>query len=89
MLRNLIRIANQEQDLEAALRYTRTLLMIEPDSREDRLYKAVICYNTDRLDEALSEVNWVLELGPPNLALRRVQQLKDAIEEKIAITVRE
>jgi len=89
MLRNLIRIANQEQDLEAALRYTRTLLMIEPDSPEDRLYKAVICYNTDRLDEALSEVNWVLELGPPNLALRRVQQLKDAIEEKIAITVRE
>lgn len=89
MLRNLIRIANQEEDLEAALRYTRTLLMIEPDSPEDRLYKAVVCYNTERLDEALAEVNWVLELGPPNLALGKVRQLKDAIEEKIASTIRE
>ncbi|MEW4490721.1 transglutaminase family protein [Thalassoglobus sp. JC818] len=82
MLRNLIGIANSDSDLEAALRYTRTLLTIDPTSVEDRLYKAVLCYNTKRWDEGLEEVGKVLQEQPPEIELDRVRELQDAILER-------
>ncbi|TWT49810.1 putative serine protease HtrA [Thalassoglobus neptunius] len=82
MLRNLIGIANSESDLEAALRYTRTVLAIDPNSVEDRLYKAVLCYNTERWDEGLEEVRKVLQEQPPEIELGRVRELQDAILER-------
>ena len=78
MLRNLIRVANDEKDLEAALRYTRTILAIDPDSVHDRLFKAVVCFNTDRIDEGEQEVEWVLREQPEGIDLRRVRELQDA-----------
>lgn len=82
MLRNLIRVANNDQNLPAALRYAKTLIAISPDSVEDRLYKAVLCYNTDRLEEALAEVELVLEEAPAGIELQRVRDLRQAIIEK-------
>ena len=82
MLRNLIRVANDADDLGAALRYVRTILAITPDSAEDRLYKAVICYNTDRLEEGEAEVEWVLRKQPEEIDLRRVRELFDAFQKK-------
>ncbi len=82
MLRNLIRVSNNSDDKEASLRYVRTILEITPDSYEDRLYKAVLCYSTDRIEEGLIEVDWVLNLAPSNLDLRRVRELREAMIEK-------
>lgn len=79
MLRNLIRVSNNSQDQEASLRYVRTILAISPESIEDRLYKAVLCYGTGRLDEALADVDQVLKAAPENIELQRVHELRKAI----------
>jgi len=80
MLRNLIGVANDAKDPEAALRYTDTLLAIQPDSVEDRLFKAVLCYNTRRAEEGLIEVDWILERRPEGLVIERVEELREALE---------
>lgn len=81
MLRNLINLANEKTDAEAALRYTDTVLALNPDSAEDRLFKAVLCYNTGRAAEGLVEVNWVLEREPEGILLDRVRELQSALEQ--------
>ena len=82
MLRNLIRVAGTADDQEAALRYARTILAINPNSVEDRLVKAVICYNTNRLDEGEAEVEWVLKTEPEGIDLARVRELHEAFQRK-------
>jgi serine protease Do len=82
MLRNLIRVANDEQDFEAAYRYVTTILAIDPDSAEDRLFRAVICYNTHRIEEGLAEVQWVLDRQPEGIVMPRVEQLREALERR-------
>jgi len=86
MLRNLIRVANDKRDLEAALRYTRTVLALRPDSADDRLFKAVICYSTGRTTEGLAEVEWLLDKQPPGILLPRVEQLREALLEQAPST---
>lgn len=83
MLRNLIRVANESQDLEAALRYVRTILALNPDSVQDRLYHAVLCYNTGRIEEGIAEVDQVLKDEPEEIELQRVRDLRSAMMEKL------
>jgi regulator of sirC expression with transglutaminase-like and TPR domain len=80
MLRNLIGVANSAQDPEAALRYVETVLALNPDSAQDRLFKALLCYNTHRAAEGLAEVDWI-EKHPEGFDLDRVEQLRTALEE--------
>lgn len=81
MVRNLINLANNDQDAEAALRYTETILALNPDSAEDRLFKAVVCYSTGRAEEGLVEVDWIFENEPEGVLLGRLRQLRDALED--------
>jgi S1-C subfamily serine protease/regulator of sirC expression with transglutaminase-like and TPR domain len=81
IVRNLINLANDATDAEAALRYTETVLALNPDSAEDRLFKAVLCYNTGRAAEGLAEVDWILEREPEGILLDRVRELRAALEE--------
>ncbi len=81
ILRNLIGVANASNDLEAALRYVKTILILEPESAQDRLYKAVLCYHTQRVDEGLSEVDWILLEQPEEIEMARVTQLQTVLKE--------
>ena len=81
MLRNLLNLANGASDAEAALRYTDAVLALHPDSAEDRLFKAVLCYTTGRAAEGLAAVDWILERRPEGLLIERVEQLRSALEE--------
>ncbi|MEZ6050945.1 MAG: tetratricopeptide repeat protein, partial [Planctomycetaceae bacterium] len=83
MLRNLLGIANSKEDPEAALRYVNALLAIEPDSASDRLFRAVLCYNTSRAEQGLADVNWVLERKPDGIDLRRVEQLRGLLDRMV------
>lgn len=60
MLRNLFSVARDEGDRESMLRYTDSVLTIRPESEQDRFFRAVLCYQTDRLADARTEVNWLL-----------------------------
>ena len=80
MLRNLISVANSAQDPEAALRYVDTVLALNPDSAQDRLFKALLCYNTRRAAEGLAEVEWI-EKHPEGFDLERLEELRGALQE--------
>lgn len=84
MLRNLLSVANGEEAPESALRYVNALLAVEPDSAQDRLFRAVLCYNTNRAKQGLEDVNWVLEQAPAGIDLRRVEQLQGLLQRQVA-----
>ncbi|MFV0444055.1 MAG: transglutaminase family protein [Planctomycetaceae bacterium] len=80
MLQNLINAANTKNDAEAALRYVNAILALQPESPEHRLYKAVLCLNTGRLEEGIAETDWVLERQPEEIVLEQVYRLKATLE---------
>ena len=82
ILRNLLNVVNTVEQPEQTLRYIDTILAINPNSMTDRLYRAVLCLNTGRIDEGIAEVDRVLESESQELVLERVHQLRDALLER-------
>ena len=55
-------------------------LVLEPDSAIDRMYRAVLCYNTRRVAQGLADVDWLLERQPEEIPEFRLHQLREMIE---------
>jgi S1-C subfamily serine protease/regulator of sirC expression with transglutaminase-like and TPR domain len=81
MLHNLLANAEQSRDAERMLRYFHALVQISPDAAEERWYRAVLRYQSNRLEGAAADVEWLLERQPRAIDLEPVQQLRQAIEE--------
>jgi regulator of sirC expression with transglutaminase-like and TPR domain len=79
MLRNLIGIAREARDPEAMLRYEDAVLTLLPESATDRWLRAVLCYNTDRNNEALAEADWLLEHQSAEVDLNEVRRFKQIL----------
>lgn len=75
MLRNLMGVARNAEDAEALLRYVETVLTLDPGSAEDRWFRAVLRFQTGRIDEAIEDTQWLLEERPDGVDLERVRQL--------------
>jgi regulator of sirC expression with transglutaminase-like and TPR domain len=75
MLRNLIGVAGNTGDADALLRYVETVLAIDPDSAADRWFRAVLRFQTGRIDEAIEDTQWLLKERPDGVELERVRQL--------------
>jgi regulator of sirC expression with transglutaminase-like and TPR domain len=84
ILRNLMFAKNPQDDPDRALRYLDAAIAIDPDSVESRGLRAVLRYQTNRIDEGLEDVGWLLERQPDGLDLSQVARLRDALEEKRA-----
>jgi hypothetical protein len=82
MLRNLLNLANEKADAEAALRYVETILVLEPESLSDQLLKAILCYNTQRYDEGIEITDKLIQGGSPDIDLTRLQQLQDSMKTR-------
>ncbi len=82
MLRNLFGVARDELDAEAMLRYTETLVALDPEAAQDRWLRAVLRFQTDRLDAAADDVRWLMERHPENVDMELVRQLQRAIDEQ-------
>ncbi len=82
MLRNLLNLANEKADAEAALRYVETILVLEPESLSDQLLKAILCYNTQRYDEGIEITEKLIQGGSPDIDLTRLQQLQDSMKTR-------
>ncbi len=83
MLRNLLNAANSSDNPEAALRYLDTLIALGAESTGDRLFKAVICLNTERYQEGLAEVDWVLQHEPDGVLVSQVHRLRDELQSRL------
>lgn len=82
MLRNLLNLANEKSDAEAALRYVETVLVLEPESLSDQLLKAILCYNTQRYVEGIEITEKLIQGGSPDIDLTRLQQLQDSMKTR-------
>ncbi|MBI1345258.1 trypsin-like serine protease [bacterium] len=80
MLRNLFSEARSAEDTERMLRYTNLVLVLEPDSASDRFYRAVLCLQSDRLDTAREDVDWLLSTDQDAIPRRTVEDLSRAVD---------
>ena len=77
MLRNLVQIAEKENDPASQLRYLDTILAISPEDRYSRAQRAMIFYISGKLENALTDIDLLLEQYPnstENEPLRIIRQ---------------
>jgi len=84
MLRNLTGIAREARDPESMLRYVNAVLAIDKDSGGDRWLRAVLNYNTSRIEEALADTQQLLETPTPVVDQVDVERLHQILEETLA-----
>lgn len=80
MLRNLFSEARAAEDTERMLRYTNLVLLLDPESASDRFYRAVLALQSDRLELARSDVDWLLVHELEGLPRRTVEDLSRAVD---------
>ena len=61
ILRNLFVTANEARELDRMLRYTEAILVLTPDSVQDHMFRARLCYETQRWQLARNEIEWLLK----------------------------
>jgi serine protease Do len=84
MLHNLLRVAREENDAEGGLRYLDGIVMLEPESHEDRLMRSVLRYGKGLKREALEDVDFLLDhLPEANRDRKRLVEMKRLLEKEI------
>jgi len=82
MLHNLLRVAREDSDMTAGLRYLDGIVLLDPDSHEERFMRSMIRAGKGMKKEALEDVDFLLghfEEGPQR---KRLVELKRMIERK-------
>ena len=82
MLSNLFNVAREEADAEAMLRYVDALLAVEPVASPQRWARAVLNYQTGRIEAAIRDADWLLEResDDQSVNLEHVRQLRRILE---------
>jgi regulator of sirC expression with transglutaminase-like and TPR domain len=83
MLHNLQGIAGRSEDVPAMLRYLDAILIVSPDSPEDRMFRAFFRYRSGLGEAALEDLNWLIEHEPEGIDLERVRELRSVIERSV------
>jgi tetratricopeptide (TPR) repeat protein len=85
----LVRLAQQQDDLDQAIRYCEKVLEIDPNDVSTHLQRIDILLKQDRVDEAERRCNEVLQINPklhaPKLTLSRIYQRRGDHEGAIKI----
>ncbi|HEX7449753.1 MAG TPA: tetratricopeptide repeat protein [Pirellulales bacterium] len=84
MLGNLHSIAARGQDMPGVLRYLDAILVLTPESAEDRMYRAFFRYRSGQGAWALEDLDWLIANEPPGIELDRVRELRDSITARNA-----
>jgi len=80
MLQNLLNLAQEEQDVVAALRYLDAIVTITPDAGRERFMRAILRYNTRQRDGAREDTDWLIEHHPEGIDPKRVRELRDRLD---------
>jgi regulator of sirC expression with transglutaminase-like and TPR domain len=75
MLRNLIGISNNNEPPEVVLRYLNTLILLQPDSPQEHLNRALMHMRLKQNKKAKADVLWLLEKDSPQFDKKRLMQL--------------
>lgn len=82
ILHNLFGAARDAQDTESMLRYVDTIVKLDEQAAEDRWFRAVLRFQTQRLDEAKADTEWLLAHEPAGINLPRVRELHRILDEQ-------
>ncbi|GIW81596.1 MAG: hypothetical protein KatS3mg105_3403 [Gemmatales bacterium] len=83
MLHNLMGIAGDNRDALAMLRYLDAVLTVDPDAGNEHWMRAVLRYQTGRLQGAKADTDWLLEHQPDGIDLNRVRELRQFIDQAL------
>ena len=75
MLRNLIGISNNNEPPEVVLRYLNTLILLQPDSPQEYLNRALMHMRMKQNIKAKADVLWLLEKDSPQFDRNRLLEL--------------
>jgi len=76
VLRNLLGIARESRDREAALRYLEAVVAVSPDEARDRGLLAVARFEAGRRAAAIEALDWFLDHEPPGIDMDQISELK-------------
>ena len=79
MLTNLMGNAREKQDAEVMLRYVQGLVAVNRESGAHRWFRAILYFQTSRLEDALQDVAWLRQTRPPEVEQERVEELETLI----------
>lgn len=80
MLSNLLRAAQQRADYKAMLPYLDALVAMDETASYERWMRAVVRAQTGQHRAAMRDAAWLLKHRPEDVDMRRVQQLREALE---------
>jgi len=83
MLRNLLNLAESQRDNERVLRYLNTFLAIDGSQLEFRVKRLELLARTQRLAEAIADVDWFLEKQPDGLDEDRLYELRAELNRQL------
>jgi regulator of sirC expression with transglutaminase-like and TPR domain len=76
MLRNLLGIAQEEEDARSMSRYIEVILMLAPEAIDERLKRAALRYQAGQRQQALEDIDWLIEHRSEGLDIERVLELR-------------
>ena len=79
MFRNLIGIAESGEDYERLLSYLDTQVILQPASIEYRAKRIDVNARTGRVDDAIADIDWIIEREPEGADLQKLKQYRDLI----------
>ncbi|MEQ8853966.1 transglutaminase family protein [Gimesia sp.] len=80
MLRNLLNLARDDEDVQAMLRYVETMIAIDEELLQERWLRAVLRYQTGRIAEAIADTDYLLEKSPEGFDLRRIHEFRNYLD---------
>ncbi len=83
MLSNLRNVASNERDDTAVARYLDAMLVIEPDSIEARARRIDLSVRNNRWQDAITDVDWMLEKRPPGMDIEAVTRMRKQLEAEL------
>jgi serine protease Do len=82
ILENLLSLARNSEDPGAMLNYLETLVELDPTVARNRWLRAVFRFELGFLDEAMIDVDWLLQTAPEGVDFNRVKELGQFIEKR-------
>ncbi len=84
MLYNLLRVAQEENDLDSGLRYLDGIVMLDPSAVEARSSRSVLRYSKGMKREAAEDIEYLLEHTPEDSPNRKkLLEMRKVLEREL------
>lgn len=82
IVQNLLGLARDAEDAVGMLKYLETLVELDPTNPQQRWLRAIFRSEMGMYDEALIDVEWLLETAPAGIDIGRVKELRQVIDRR-------